>query len=580
MVKLNTKISEKIMKSLLFYICVFFSSIRVLHAQLDDGKYTYSNNEIIFSFEVSDWGWTVSSVKITIIKTNQAYYGQGEWFKVNPNGVDEDYSGPLGWYQLQTNNCEYEFDEPTGNTLLLSEIGCKNGNGVELYNLKYGLQNLNNQKQDFNNSDVGLMTEQIKSEFEKWLSKGEFEKSEEHKIRLELRELKFLEICEAVVQQTLSKEVEYVSGENWYGDNSGKESFVLYEYNADKELFPFYFRYKQIEFYDTIFVPFSDAKEFKDQTDYFSISYPKKRKDYVFSNYYLYPSIIIFQNVEGKTPIEVPLNFFENPLPIQFNTNDLKISNYNFEEMSFDFSTYKIRKSEILLKKAQSMEENEDLETALSLYSKLLEFEKNSVIAKTKIESITQTLNERKRKVLCEKAQELYDKGKLSESKKLYVDANSIRHSSEIDELIKNIETTIIESKKKHDELKKQIGTISINNSLAKQTNLYDDLEKMNRGYGERYNTCVDSINSELSTKKSAIDFQYKEFQVNQNIEIWTDVNQKLLELTNSFVIEYESYKKFETSIFIAIQNEDKKYLKILKDDDIRNIIETVIKTN
>lgn len=580
MAKFNTKISEKIMKSLLLYISVFFSSISVLHAQIDDGKYTYSNDEIIFSFEVSDYGWTVSSVKITIIKTNQAYYGQGEWFKINPNGVDEDYSGPLGWYQLQTNNCEYQFDEPTGNTLVLSEIGCKNGNVDKLYNLKYGLQNLNTQLQDFNNSDVGLMTEQIKSEFEKWLSKGEFEKSEEHKIRLELRELKFLEICEAVVQQTLSKEVEYVSGENWYRDNSGKESFVLYEYNADKELFPFYFRYKQMEFYDTIFVPFSDAKEFKDRTDYFSISYPKKRKDYVFSNYYLYPSIIFFQNVEGKKPIEVPLNFVENPLPIQFNTNDLNLSNYNFEELSFDFITYKTRKSEILLKNAQQMEEKEELETALSLYSILLEFDKNSSIAKSKIESITQTLNERKRKVLIEKAQELFDKGKLSESKKLYVEANSIRNASEIDGKIKDIENTIVESKKKHDELKKQMEIISINNSLAKQTNLFDELEKMHRGYGVSYNTCVDSINSELSAKKSAIDFQFNEFQVNQNIEIWTVTSQKLLELANSFVIEYESYKKFETSIFSALQNDDKKYLKILKDDEIRNIIESVINTN
>lgn len=433
------------------------------------------------------------------------------------------------------------------------------------------------QQRLYENSDYVDLISSISEKFNDWLKKGEFEKSDDYVKRLNLREITFLEICEAAVQKTLAKEVEYVSGENWYGDNSGEESFILYEYNADKEFFPFYFRYKQIEFQDTIFVPFSDAKTFKEQTDYYSISYSKQRKDYAFSNYYIYPTSIIFQNVNGKKAIEVPLNFSEIPKQIQFTTNDLKLTNYNFEELHFDFNDYKNRKSEILLTNAQQMEEKEDLETALSLYSKLLEFDKNSSIAKSKIESITQTLNERKRKVLIEKAQELLDKGKLSESKKLYVEANSIRKSSDIDEKIKNIENTIVESKKKHDELKKQIGIISINNSFIKQTKLFDDLEKMKRGYGTKYNTCVDSINTELNNNKSIIDSQFKEFQANKNIEIWTENNQKLLELCYSFILDYERYKLFETNIYSAVQNEDKKYLKILKEDEIRTIIETVI---
>lgn len=432
----------------------------------------------------------------------------------------------------------------------------------------------------YNNSDLGSTKEKIKIEFENWLTKGEFEKKEDFSKRLDLMELKFLEICDKTILEKLSEKVEYVSGENWYGDNSGEESFVLHDYNADKEFFLFYFRYKQMEFQDTIYIPFSDAEQFKEQTNYYSISYPKKRQDYVFVNYYLYPAKIIFQNINKKTPIEVSLNFDTPIQAVQFGTDDLNISNYSFEKIQYDFQNFKQRKSEILIENAKKYEESGDLENALILYTKIVEFDKNSEVAKSKVENITKTINERKRGLAITEAEKLFKNGQLSKSKEKYLEANSIRKSDDIDEIIRSIEKTISESNQKHNELLTLFNQTEKNNSLIKNSQTAENLEKIKKGYGEKHNVCLDTINYILNVDKMDLKKRYEEYLKSRNKEIWSYENQNLVEVFKDFNSKYEKMKVFEENILKVIQQDDKKYLKILKEDDINVIIDTVIKTN
>jgi hypothetical protein len=464
----------------------------------------------------------------------------------------------------------------------------KEENKVKAEQAKYEeqkrIEDQENEKQKllefYNNSDLGSTKEKIKIEFENWLTKGEFEKTEDFSKRLALRELKFLEICDQALLEKLSEEVEYVSGENWYGDNSEEESFVLYDYNADYEFFPFYFRYKQMEFQDTIYIPFSDAEQFKEQTDYYSISYPKKREDYVFANYYLYPAKIIFQNINKKTSIEVSLNFDTQVQSVQFGTDELNLSNYSFEKIQYNFQNFKQRKSEILIENAKMVEESGDLENALILYTKIIEFDKNSEVAKSKVETITKTINERKRGLSIKEAEKLFKNGQLSKSKEKYLEANSIRKSDDIDEIIRSIEKSISESNQKHNELLILFNQTEKNNSFIKNGQMAENLEKTKKGYSEKYKVCLDTINYILNADKAILKKQYDEYIISRNKEIWSIENQNLMEVFKDFNNIYEKMKAFEENILKAIQQENKKYLKILKEDDINVIIDFVIKTN
>ncbi|MEY3501576.1 MAG: hypothetical protein RL308_3249 [Bacteroidota bacterium] len=628
-------IKQKIKKNFLIYMIGIFALSNVSYAQLNDGKYTFSNDELTFSFETSDGGWVISYAKITVKKSNKTYDGKGEWFKVNPNGVDEEYSGPLGWYQLQINDCVFEFDEPIDNSIFLSSSDCIISDEVSNFKLNVGLQktqpkNEKNLKID-EASDYYQMIDAISIEFDSWLKQGEFEKKEDYTKRLEMRELKFIEICDEIVKNKLAEEVAYVSGENWYQDNSGKESFVLYNYNPDKEFFPFYFRYKQIEFHDTIHIPFSDAEQFKEQTGYYSISYSKKRQDYLFANYYLYPSKIIFPNVNKKKPIEVSLNFASPIKAIQFGTDQLNLTNYSFEKIQYDFQNFKQRKSEILIVNARKYEERGDLENALILFSSILEFDKNSEVAKSKIESITKTINEQKRDQLIfeadqlitkgnhqdvvnllikaneirfsedikikiddltfkineikrdqliRQAKDLYSNGKLSLSVAKYKEAINLRQTQEINNTISEIEKELNHSLKNHAKLDSIFKLVSSDEyELFKDIVKQDQLNLIKDGYGMRYGSCVNTLYKKLGAIWEPLSNEYVSISSFRNKEVWSEEYQTLLNNMMKFDQTFKVYKVFEQRIYKALMESDKKYLKVLKQDDDNEIIETVIKT-
>jgi hypothetical protein len=112
------------MKKITILLAIAFLSSFTSFAQISEGKFTYSNNELSLTFTTIDGGWGLSDIVITYKNTGKTATGVGEWFKVNMNGADPDYSGPEGWYQFETTECYFEFNTPS-DTLLLME-GCKN----------------------------------------------------------------------------------------------------------------------------------------------------------------------------------------------------------------------------------------------------------------------------------------------------------------------------------------------------------------------------------------------------------------------------------------------------------------------
>lgn len=104
----------------IFFVLFLFGNV---FSQLNDGNYTFKSADFTLSFTISNEGWDVSKIILLNNKTGQKESGSGEWFRVNRNGADADYSGPDGWYQFQTSKCNYSFDEPTSK-LVLKQYDC------------------------------------------------------------------------------------------------------------------------------------------------------------------------------------------------------------------------------------------------------------------------------------------------------------------------------------------------------------------------------------------------------------------------------------------------------------------------
>ena len=92
-------------------------------SQMEDGEYIYSNSEITLMFTIGGAGWEIYDIALVKNATDDSMGGTGEWFKVNMNGVDEDYEGPEGWYQFQTDDCRYDFNEAK-DELKLNQFDC------------------------------------------------------------------------------------------------------------------------------------------------------------------------------------------------------------------------------------------------------------------------------------------------------------------------------------------------------------------------------------------------------------------------------------------------------------------------
>lgn len=94
-------------------------------SQMNDGNYKFANNEITFSFRISENGWKITDIVILNNTTKAVKKGEGEWMQPNTRGMDPNYDGPMGWYQFSINNCDFEFDLPKSK-LILSQ-SCSGG---------------------------------------------------------------------------------------------------------------------------------------------------------------------------------------------------------------------------------------------------------------------------------------------------------------------------------------------------------------------------------------------------------------------------------------------------------------------
>ncbi|MCB6089645.1 energy transducer TonB [Flavobacterium psychrophilum] len=197
--------------------------------------------------------------------------------------------------------------------------------------------------EEYKNSDYYKISKLIKSEFENWLSKSEFEKQENYKKRLtENSKKSFDSICHKILLNEISRV-----------ENYNNLNLEVGEYNAENEKFKIKIKIFKTEINETLEVKSADAKEFKENS--ISRSYKrsaiiisKTSNQWCFNNNDLIPTVFDF-NIYNKVTYEKDFvkdatkdisNKLINRKPLVFNTNELNIKNENFEELNFNFNTY------------------------------------------------------------------------------------------------------------------------------------------------------------------------------------------------------------------------------------------------
>ena len=463
---------------------------------------------------------------------------------------------------------------------------------------------------NYEKSDYANIVRKISGRLNNWLIRTEFEKTEDYNKRLQSLNSVFDTICNDEIttliksqnnSQRLVTEMLGYGSEiiPFYRSISGSENISLdFEaYNADKEFYPLNIQYKDLKFTTSLQMPIDKAKKiwseierYDDSNSGYSdkvlkwrelkVEYPQNINDWTIADYNLSPTKVILNfGDKDHSMYEVKLPLIEAKR-ITISSADLELNNYNGTPLTFELDSYlknlNHEKIQTLIKNGEECERKNKLLDALIAYRSALELDSSSAEINTKITDITNQIN---RSRLVSEGNEFFKKGFLSKSRQKYEDANKIKITAEVTDIISSIDKTIAETTQKHTDLETKYATL-LNSTLLNFERTFGTLEDFKKGYGLKYKDCILKINEGLQTKRLGLNQEYSVYINGLNLEKWTVRDQELLNKVNSFSMEIKSFDIFEGNLTKALQNKDKKFLKILKEDDHKVIIDTVMKTN
>jgi hypothetical protein len=177
-------------------------------------------------------------------------------------------------------------------------------------------------------TDIGSIQKNIKSEFEKWNPKGEFEKEIDYTERLKNQSrTAFDSICLEKIKTKIN------------GLNSYYWTKELSTYNSEKEFFPVLFKTNGVEWQSKINIPISQAENFKN--NWSNLKMKIDDYDWCFVENSLCPTLIVLENKSENSIYKFPLNL-QNQSEILYYFNDLEIDNFYLKDYIFKFSNAKI----------------------------------------------------------------------------------------------------------------------------------------------------------------------------------------------------------------------------------------------
>lgn len=442
---------------------------------------------------------------------------------------------------------------------------------------------LKRQEEEFNNSDYVTVKKEIKKEFDSWITKGEYEKTNEYETRLLNKEL----VLDSLAYRIVSLKM--------YSILKSRE-VILGQYNADLEIFPLEFKLNQNITFDSIYIDRNSASSFKNNyrfiandggtSDSIIIVY-RELRNWIFLNNQLFPNRYRINGKKEFTnlPIDGTIN------QITFTTDELGLSSifknsYTFNavdyEKKYEKRQFDIRKKkyESLIIEATNLEGQNNFNDAIEKLNQAVNLFPDSIEPKKRIDNLNFKLDEIKRSELIREAEQYASIGRISNSIDKYKEANKIRSTPNVTLAVSDLEINLNISKLNHKKLDSLFNAfLEAQSKVFLDLDISEQLDQIKDGYGDKFFDCSDTIVEKINKMWEPISKDYKRLKNIENIEVWTVEHRALEEKLYWFGQKILEFSLFEKRIYNAILSSDKKYLKVLKEEDENLIIDYVIKT-
>lgn len=447
-------------------------------------------------------------------------------------------------------------------------------------------------------SDLQKIKNEIVSQFTVWVTKGEFETNIDYENRLINKKT----VIDSIAYRLVSGQVASLFGQ--YSGYNGEYSIILKEYDVDKQLYPILLLGEferdrlgnvRLSMEDTLLVDTEIAKRIKklarkdDYTNQYVIStfnnsdvkLSKNLSDWIISQkgYFFPKSYTFFEKYTHTRKISSTL---ANKLT--FKTNDLGLSSYFSENYSIEIDRSWIKERElerdVLIKKAERLYSENKLEQSKKVFDDA-NFLRYSEDVQLKILDIEDKLIEIKQNELIKTADQLQKSGKISNSIEKLEEANKLKNRSDLStkiDLLKKDRDLALKNHNILDSLFLLAQTEKI--EIFKDNVTLSALDEVKKGYSHKYLDCKTVFTTKINTLWTVVSNTHTEINRNRNREVWNDKSQELLQKINELRNELNKISNFEMNIQKAVKEEDKKYLKILKEEDVNIIIETVISSH
>lgn len=189
-------------------------------------------------------------------------------------------------------------------------------------------------------SDRGTIQKNIKSAFQAWNQKGEFEKQADYEERLKSQsQSRFVEICIEKIKAKI----------NSVGNYDSRLEKELLKYDSENEVFPVSFQFNGVKWTTNFKIPISNAEDFKENFD--DLRWQKNEYDWCFVENSLFPTNITLQNNDKKYSFDLS---WENVEDIFIPFEALEVENPYLTNVVFAYSTAKEMDIEIARQKQVS----------------------------------------------------------------------------------------------------------------------------------------------------------------------------------------------------------------------------------
>jgi hypothetical protein len=199
------------------------------------------------------------------------------------------------------------------------------------------------EQEAYEKTDAGSIKQSIKTAFEKWNQKSEFEKQIDFDERIKISSQEgFVQICMEEIEKRIKIYI--------HSDYDNLKSFHKFKkelspYNTDNEFFTVTFSVNGIKGQSKIDIPLAEAENFKNRWN--NLSFEINKYDWCLAENTLYPTLITFFSYDKKSKYESLISL-DNRQEITVSFNDLGIDNPHLKDYVFKYSDAKIINQQIL----------------------------------------------------------------------------------------------------------------------------------------------------------------------------------------------------------------------------------------